>query len=74
MTENMKFQKKQLKKLREYKAESYAEAAIYTVLLDLIEGNSLTDVFLAFHNVANDLGKREELEVEFDKAKLLNWE
>ena len=59
------FQKKQLAKLREYNESSYPEASIYTVLLDLVQGNSLAEVFLMLQEVAKDL----EIESELDKIR-----
>ena len=53
-TKDMKFQREQVKKLRSQEKISYEEASIYTVLLDLVEGNGLVEVFMMLHNVATD--------------------
>jgi hypothetical protein len=67
------FQKEQLRKLRSQEKFAYEEASIYTVLLDLVEGNGVDTVFIALHNVASDLGQRKELEGKFDEAKKWVW-
>jgi hypothetical protein len=65
-------QKKQLKDLRSYKEGAYADA-IYTILLDLVEGNGFDNVFQVLHQLSSDLGEREELEKMFDVAKKWTW-
>jgi hypothetical protein len=66
-------QKKQLKDLRSYKEGAYADASIYTILLDLVEGNGFDNVFQVLHQLSSDLGEREELEKMFDVAKKWTW-
>ena len=73
MAKDLKFQREQVKKLRSQEKFAYEEASIYTVLFDLIEGNGIDEVFMMLHNVATDLGQREELENKFDEAKK-KWE
>jgi hypothetical protein len=73
MATDMKFQREQLEKLRSQKKYAYEEASIYTVLLDLIEGNGLDEVFMMLHNVATDLEQRKELEDKFEEAKKWKW-
>lgn len=68
-----KYQKEQLKRLRSYEKNTYAEASIYTVLFDLCEGNGIDEVFMMLHNVATDTGQRKELESKFDEAKKWKW-
>lgn len=69
----MKFQREQVKKLRSQEKFSYEEASIYTVLLDLVEGNGLDEVFMMLHIVATDLKQRKELENKFKDAKKWEW-
>lgn len=69
----MKFQRKLVKDLKSNKEFAYQDASIYTVLLDLVEGNGVDEVFMILHNVATDLKKRKELESKFEKAKSLEW-
>lgn len=67
-----KFQKQQLKDFRSGKL-SYDEASLYTILLDLCKRASPVNVFVILHNVACDMGKRNDLESKFDKAKEWKW-
>ena len=69
----MKFQKKLVKELNSNKELAYQDASIYTVLLDLVQGNSIEEVFMMLHNVATDLKKRNKLESQFEKAKSWKW-
>lgn len=73
MTKDLKFQKEQVKNLRSGDKYAYKQASIYTVLLDLCEGNGVDEVFLMLHNVAFDLGEREQLESKFEDAKKWEW-
>ena len=73
MAKDLKFQREQVKKLRSQEKFAYEEASIYTVLFDLIEGNGIDEVFMMLHNVATDLGQREELENKFEDAKKWEW-
>lgn len=66
------FQKRQAEKLRSGELK-YEDAAIYTILLELLTGDAIGEVFSIFHNVASDLGKRNELESMFDEAKKWTW-
>lgn len=72
-TNDKAFQKELLKKLRSGKKNAYEDASIYTVLLDLVEGNGLRDVVDVLHMLANDLGEREYIESLFDKTKTHDW-
>ena len=54
---DMKFQRKLLKKLRGQEKFAYEEASIYTVLLDLVEGNGADDVFQVLKDVTRGLGE-----------------
>ena len=69
----LKFQRELVKKLRSGKEGAYEDASIYTVLLDLSEGNGLTDVFMILHQLATDLGERQTLEDSFEEAKNWTW-
>jgi hypothetical protein len=62
MAKDLKFQREQVKKLRSQEKFAYEEASIYTVLLDLVDGNGLDEVFMMLHNVATDLKQREDLQ------------
>lgn len=66
---DMEFQRKLVEELNSGKEFAYQEASIYTVLLDLVEGNGIDEVFTILHNVATDLKKREELESMFESVK-----
>lgn len=68
MERNRKFQKEQLRKLRAGEL-SFFDASIYTILYDLVEGNGLDEVVGCLHNLAYDLGSREEIEKLFDEMK-----
>lgn len=59
MEKDMKFQREQLKKLRSLEPFAYEEASIYTILLDLVEGNGLDEVYLVMNMLANDLFEEE---------------
>jgi len=76
MSENekdFKYQKKLVKKLRSGKKYAYEEASIYTVLLDLCEGNGLDEVFMMLHSVASDIGELQILEDKLKKAIKWDW-
>lgn len=73
MTKDLTFQMTQLKKLRSQEKFAYEEASIYTVLLDLVKGNGIDEVFMMLHNVASDLEQRKQLEDKFDEAKKWEW-
>lgn len=49
------FQKQQLDKLRENKEHYYFDASIYTILLDLIQGNGLKNVCEALESLSEEL-------------------
>ena len=68
-----KHQQKQLKELRSNKENAYVEASIYTILLDLCEGNGVDDVFMMLHNVATDLYQRELLESKYQDSLTWKW-
>lgn len=51
----------------------YEDESIYSILLDLVEGNGINEVFITLHNVASELGQRKELEGKFDDAKKWVW-
>lgn len=57
----MSFQRELVKKLRGNEVP-YEEASVYTVLLDLVDGNGLIEVFTMLQNVAVDL----DLDYEFN--------
>lgn len=73
MSKDLKFQRKLVEQLHSKEEFAYQDAAIYTILLDLVEGNGVEEVFMMLHNVATDLGKREEFEKQFEKAKDWEW-
>lgn len=74
MAKDLKSQREQVKKLRSNVEFAYQDASIYTVLLDLVEGNGIDEVFMMLHNVASDLGKREDLEKKFNESKAWEWD
>jgi len=67
------FQRKLLKQLRSYKEGAYEDASIYTVLLDLCEGNGIDNVFQVLHMLSQDLDERDKLEALFEEAKNWTW-
>lgn len=56
MIKDHEFQQKLLKKLRSGEPGAYEDASIYTVLLDLVEGNGAEDVANVFDLLAKELG------------------
>ena len=69
---DFKFQQKQVEKLRSGET-GYSDAAVYTILLDLVQGNGMDDVVMTLHSLAFDLGRRKELEELFDLTKDYKW-
>ena len=67
------FQRELVRKLRSGET-SYEQASIYTVLLDLLQGNDAGEVFMVLHNAASDLGVRDEIEGRFEEAREWSWE
>lgn len=70
----MKFQRKLVEELKSNKEFAYHNASIYTILLELVEGNGINEVFKVLHNVASDLKKRKKLESQFEKSKSWVWD
>ena len=68
---DLEFQQNLVKKLRT--SETYSDAAIYTILLDLVQGNGMDEVVTTLHSLAFDLDRREELEELFDLTKSYEW-
>lgn len=68
-----KHQRKLLEQLRSNKENAYADASLYTILLDLCDGSGVDDVFLMLHNVAHDLDKREQLESLCEECPGWEW-
>lgn len=73
MAKDMNFENKLVEELKSNKEFAYHNASIYTILLDLVQGNGAEHVLMMLHNVATDLGEREKLESEFEKTKNWNW-
>lgn len=69
---DLQYQKRLVERLRD-ECPAYKSATGYTILLELVSGMGVKDVFMLLHNVATDLDKREDLESEFDKAKDWKW-
>jgi hypothetical protein len=65
--DKMKIQQGLVKKLRET-PDGYQNAAIYTILLDLVQGNGLDEVQEVLLDVANDLDKGIRIEF-YNKPK-----
>lgn len=57
-----KFQKDLVKQLREGKLH-YGDASIYTILLDLCQGNDPQEVFEVLKEVVQDLEKKIIIEI-----------
>lgn len=51
---------------------SYEDAAIYTVLLDMVKANGIEEVFSTLHSLSSDLNEREKLESIIINST--NWE
>lgn len=66
---SLEYQRGLVEMLRSGEKNAYEDAAIYTILLDLVDENGVDEVFKILHNVATDLGELEELESRFDDAK-----
>jgi len=63
-----KFQQLQLEKLRSGEAGCYEDASIYTVLLDLVEGNGVDTVYEMLVQVAANISVLPELKDEILKS------
>lgn len=70
--EKIDYQQQLVEKLEEGELE-YSDASIYTVLLSLVSGSDIGEVFMLLHNVSSDLGQREKLEGMFDRALEWDW-
>ena len=68
------FQRGLVEKLRSGEKNAYEEAAIYTVLLDMVEGCSLDEVATTLHNLATGIGQRKELEMKMNQLKEVRWD
>lgn len=78
---DLEYQRKLVEELYVRGENNYRDAAIYTVLLDLIEGSSLSEVLFVLGSVVSDLENEGRLE---ERRKLLqgfkedyntrNWE
>jgi hypothetical protein len=66
------FQQKLVDKLRSGKL-SYGDAPIYTIILELVQGNGEEEVFRVFNEVIMEEPKQETLEETIDKASLLEF-
>lgn len=66
-----KFQQKLVDELN--KNEEYKKAPIYTVLMSLVQGSDISEIFMILHNVASDLDKREDLECLYVDSKNWKW-
>lgn len=68
-----KFQQEQVHKLRNCKSGmgcSYEQAAIYTILLDLVQGNGKKEVLSSLQDVIDDLEISQQL---FKKVQNYKW-
>lgn len=52
---------------------SYEDAAIYTVLLDMVNANGIEEVFSTLHSLSSDLNERENLESIIINATNWKW-
>lgn len=71
MAKDKKFQQLQLEKLRSGEEGSYEDASIYTVLLDLVQGNGVDSVFGMLVEVSKDLDKLPELSKEIKNVLII---
>jgi hypothetical protein len=67
MGKDSKFQQILVNKLRYGVNSEYAEASIYTIQLDLIQGNGISEVLLMLFDASKDSGKKDEFIDEVKK-------
>jgi hypothetical protein len=67
MENDSKFQQILVNKLRYGVNSEYAEASIYTIQLDLIQGNGISEVLLMLFDASKDSGKKDEFIDEVKK-------
>ena len=67
MENDSKFQQILVNKLRYDANSEYAKASIYTIQLDLIQGNGITEVLLMLFDASKDSGKKDEFINEVKK-------
>ena len=60
MENDSKFQQILVNKLRYDVNSEYAKASIYTIQLDLIQGNGIPEVLLMLFDASKDSGKKDE--------------
>ena len=67
MGKDSKFQQILVNKLRYDVDSEYAKASIYTIQLDLIQGNGIYEVLLMLSEASKDSGKKDEFINEVKK-------
>lgn len=67
MGKDSKFQQILVNKLRNDVNSEYAKASIYTIQLDLIQGNGIYEVLLMLFDASKDSGKKDEFINEVKK-------
>ena len=67
MGKDSKFQQILVNKLRYGVDSEYAKASIYTIQLDLIQGNGIPEVLLMLFDASKDSGKKDEFINEVKK-------
>ena len=67
MGKDSKFQQILVNKLRNDVNSEYAKASIYTIQLDLIQGNGIPEVLLMLFDASKDSGKKDEFINEVKK-------
>ena len=67
MGKDSKFQQILVNKLRNDVNSEYAKASIYTIQLDLIQGNGIYEVLLMLFDASKDSGKKDEFIYEVKK-------
>ena len=67
MENDSKFQQILVNKLRYGVDSEYANASIYTIQLDLIQGNGIPEVLLMLFDASKDSGKKDEFINEVKK-------
>lgn len=56
------YQEELLQKLRTESGPAYTSADLYTILLDLVDGDGVEEVFRMLCEVAEDIGQKDVLE------------
>src|SRR5699024_1108280 len=73
MTKNMKFQMKLVEDLRKGERLNYKDASIYTILLDLVDGSSIEEIFSILSLIKDDLSIMKSIFKKGDTVYHFNY-